>query len=127
MGKYGEAAVTAARIFTEGDVDSPETAWNRATTLLMGANTSSQKKGCPRGAFLGLCEEGLVKGIPKGHYTNSEKNKGYAVEAVSLLKSNPGLSQDANLLWAAILKGIEKKHNSQMDVVLSLWNHKLIR
>jgi hypothetical protein len=46
---------------------------------------SAQKKGCPRGAFLGLCEEGLVKGIPAGNYTTSKDNKAYAVRAAELL------------------------------------------
>ena len=29
---------------------------------------SSRKKGCPQSAFLGLCEDGYVKGIPQGRY-----------------------------------------------------------
>jgi hypothetical protein len=47
-----------------------------------------KKKGCPKGTFLGLCEEGLVKGIPKGNYTKSVKNKKYAIKAVTVLKQN---------------------------------------
>lgn len=49
---------------------------------------SSQKKGCPKNTFLGLCEEGLVKGISKGKYTKSVKNKEYALKAIELLKQN---------------------------------------
>jgi hypothetical protein len=45
---------------------------------------TSRKKDCPRGAFLGLCEEGLVKGIPAGKYTASKDNKAYAVRAAAL-------------------------------------------
>ena len=35
---------------------------------------SSQEKGCPKSAFLGLCEEGFIKEISKGKYTSSVKN-----------------------------------------------------
>jgi ATP dependent DNA ligase C terminal region len=30
---------------------------------------TARRKSCPRGAFLGLCEEGLVKGILPGRYS----------------------------------------------------------
>jgi hypothetical protein len=126
MSKYGEAAVRAVKLFTSGEVDTPEGAWNNATIYYFGENTSSQSKGCPRGAFLGLCEEGLIKGIPRGTYCNSIMNKRYAVSAVSILKRNPNRQLDSTALWRIVLGGIEKKHNSQMDVVLSLWEHRLI-
>ena len=38
-----------------------------------------------RGAFLGLCEEGLIKGIPSGQYMASRDDKAYAVRAAALL------------------------------------------
>jgi hypothetical protein len=126
MNKYGEAAARAVKLFTSGEANSPEVAWNKATIYYFGENTSSQLKGCPKGAFLGLCEDGLIKGIPKGTYCNSIKNKGYAIRAVSILKGNPNHHLDSKALWSITLGGIEKKHNSQMDVVLSLWEHRLI-
>jgi len=39
-------------------------------------------KGCPRGAFLELCEAGMIKGIASGKYTRSKRNKEYAIDAV---------------------------------------------
>ena len=126
MSKYGDAAVRAVKLFTSGEANTPEVAWNKATIYYFGENTSSQVKGCPKGAFLGLCEHGLIKGIPKGTYCNSIKNKGYAIRAVSILKANPNRLPDSKTLWSIIQDGIEKKHNSQMDVVLSLWEHRLI-
>lgn len=57
-----------------------------------------KKKGCPRNAFLGLYEEGLVKGIPSGNYTRSKKNKEYAIKAVKILKGAPELSSNSKTL-----------------------------
>ena len=86
---------------------------------------SSQEKGCPKNTFLGLCEEGLVKGIPKGKYTNSIKNKKYALKAIEILKQNTQTTFSPKELWEQLELG-EKRHNSQMDVVLALWNEGLI-
>lgn len=74
---------------------------------------------------MGLCEEGLVRGVPKGNYTykSNSLNKAYAVEAVKLLKANPELAKDRNSLWQEVMQGAKKSHNSQMDVVLALWEN----
>ena len=121
MNKYGQAAVKAARMMSAGSTSSPQDAWERATSEIFGKGTPSQKKGCPKGAFLGLCEEGYVKGVPPGNYTNSTKNKRYAIQAVNLLRKDPTLSNDPKSLWALVMQGEPKSHNSQMDVVVSLW------
>jgi hypothetical protein len=125
-GKYGRAALLAASLYRFGNVASLAEAWERAVVEVFPANISSQEKGCPKGAFLGLCQEGFVKGIGRGEYTNSQHNRGYAVRAVQLLRENPALSHDINLLWSSVLGGEEKVHNHQMDVVLSLWAEGLI-
>ena len=88
-------------------------------------SATAQRKACPRGAFLGLCEEGLVRGIPPGHYTTSTDNKGYAVRAAALLaEGRQGWSTSS--LWQAVTNDPEKAHNSQMDVVMALWKNGLI-
>ena len=86
---------------------------------------TARKKGCPRGAFLGLCEEGLVKGIPPGSYTASKDNKAYAVRAAALLTEGKQ-TWSVNELWRAVANDLEKTHNSQMDVVMALWKNGLI-
>jgi hypothetical protein len=126
MNKYGQAALEAVEIYKSGKVDSPKLAWEEATSKIFGKGTSSQVKGCPRDTFLGLCEEGLVKGIPKGNYTRSKKNKAYAFRAVTLLRTNPVFKDDSQGLWGAILNGEQKVHNSQMDVVTALWKKGVI-
>ena len=126
MGKYGEAAVKAVKLLGSGKVESPREAWEKVTIEIFGGKTSGQRKGCPRDAFLGLCEEGLVKGIPAANYTKSKKNKGYAIKAVQILKEKPELAYDQNELWIKVLEKADKVHNQQMDVVTALWNSKLL-
>jgi hypothetical protein len=121
--KYGLIALEAAK-----DVVNPEKSWSNATKKTY-KTISSQKKGCPKNVFLGLCEEGLVKGIKPGVYLKNSVanlNKKYALLGVALLKTNPNLSRKE--LWIKVeekLK-INKRHNSQMDVVLALWESHLI-
>lgn len=128
MNKYEIAAINATQCFNDKAAETPLDAWNQATIELFGANTPAQRKGCPKNAFLGLCEEGLVRGIPKGNYMyrSDSLNKAYAIQAVELLKANPELASDRNVLWKEVMKGVKKSHNSQMDVVLALWERGLI-
>jgi len=126
MTKYEEAAVQAIKIIQNSETMSPIEAWEKATKIIFGNNPSAQKKSCPRDAFLGLCDAGLIKGVTKGSYTKSVKNKQYAIEAVDILKKNPYLDISPNALWQIVQAGVKKAHNSQMDVVLGLWNQNLI-
>jgi hypothetical protein len=104
---------------------SPVTRWESALEKLYPTSPVARRKGGPRGAFLGLCEEGLVKGIPPGDYTSSKDNKAYAVSAVALLTAaEQHWSRSA--LWQAVTDGVEKTENGQIDVVLALWNNGLI-
>ena len=120
MGRYGKAAVEAVDLVRSTGI-SPNQAWDIATGNEFGKGTSSQKKGCPKGAFLGLCENGMVKDIPVGNYTSSLENKRYAVKAVRLLTEKPELSYNEERLWDEVTGGKSVKQNHQLDVVLSLW------
>ena len=126
MNKYGEAAVEAAKLLITKSVKEPELAWDIAIANIFGKNTTSQKKGCPKGAFLGLCEHGLIKGVQIGSYTGSSDNKLYAVKAVKALKEESLLIKDPDLLWIKATGNKNIKHNNQMDVVISLWDEGLI-
>lgn len=121
MGKYGNAAIKATKLMRSGRGVDPQEAWNIAVTEVFPTQMASRKKGCPRGAYLGLCEEGLVHGVKPGHYTTSKKNKGYALEALKTLTENPSIVNDHRLLWKKVMKGAEKVENNQMDVVTSLF------
>lgn len=131
MGNYGRAAVKATQLITAGKAKSPLDAWRKSTVALFGKGTSSQKKSCPRDAYLGLCESGLVRGVQPASYTKSVDNKAYAVAAAQLLRRNPSLKALGNIaLWRRVLKhlnaSLTKAHNQQMDVVKTLFSHGLI-
>jgi hypothetical protein len=120
--KYGKTALKSVQNFK--DSYSIIEIWSRYAKEVFDTK-SSQEKGCPKNTFLGLCEEGLVKGIPKGNYTKSVKNKEYAIRAVAILKQNKHTTFTPKELWDKLELG-NKRSNSQMDVVLALWEHGLI-
>jgi hypothetical protein len=122
--RYGEAALMAARKDKSAGVD-PVARWESAMEKLYPTSRSARNKRGPRGAFLGLCEDGLVIGIPAAPYKASRDNKGYAVRAVTLLTEGTQ-HRSISALWRAVTNGADKAHDSQMDVVLALWNNDLI-
>ena len=85
---------------------------------------ASIKKVCPRLAFIGLCENNLIKGIEIKNSDKESLNKNYAVEAVRVLK-NDKRNYTSKELWEEI-GNKDKKHNSQMNIVLALWEKGMI-
>jgi hypothetical protein len=126
MNKYATAAVDAARLCARSPGLSPADAWEDAPARVFQKGSPAQKKGCPRGAFLGLCAAGMVRGVPAGEYTRSEANRAYAERAVEARDREPGLAGDVNALWERVMAGEEKRHNCQMDVVVALWREGLL-
>jgi|SRR5450631_948356 len=120
--KYGAAALMASQPGANLD---PKARWQKAMESLYPTSPTARKKGSPRGAFLGLCEEGLVIGIPPGHYSASRDDKAYAVHAAALL-SEEAQSWSTTALWRAVTDDPEKPHSSQMDVVMALWKNNLL-
>lgn len=122
--KYAKVAVNTTKYIIKNG-GNPVEVWKQEIELIFEPESASAKKGCPRNTFLGLCEEGLVKGIPKGNYTTSIKNKGYALEAIELLRSNKELSNNPRKMWIMI-NGEEKTPNNQMEVVCELYKEGLL-
>jgi hypothetical protein len=122
--KYAEVATMAAVQATSG-VRPPQELWEFAAAIVFPDSPTSQHKACPKGAFLGLCEEGLIRGVLPGFYTTSKDNKAYAIRAVELLREGYPSTQPLEL-WAAVMNGAEKAHNSQMHVVIALWEQGFI-
>ena len=124
MTNCSKAAKLAVEKMVDGTCTNPRDAWTLAISKFSDS-LSVQNKPCPKGAFLGLCQEGLVQGIEPGDYTPSDKNKEYALKAVKKLKeledSGNHIASDITALelWRKI--GETKAYNQQMDVVLSLW------
>ena len=116
--KYGKAAVRAVEIFKQGNYEITQS-WDQAMLEQFPDKQASRKKVCPKTAFLGFCEEGLVIGVPKGSYTKGVLNKAYAIRAVNIVRHS---AQDYSVaeLWSLVMQGEDKVHNSQMDVVLGL-------
>jgi len=125
MGKYGQAAKIATELFINNQTNDPIKAWDIATIQVFPNSISSRKKSCPKNSFLGLCEDGYIINIMEGKYTRSEKNKDYAIKAISLLSDNPRLTEKE--LWELVIDEPNKKYNYQMDVVKTLWDNRYIK
>ncbi len=69
------------------------------------------------GAFLGIYSNDPKK--------KNGKNAKYAQAAVSILKTDLSKKYTAKELWSIVGKG--KTHNSQMDIVLILWEYGKIK
>jgi hypothetical protein len=124
MSIYGDAALKAVELYKKGVKKDPVKAWQSAIEQFT-KSTSSRKKPCPKSAFLGLCEEGLVSGIPPGTYTTSDKNKAYALRALEALRKKPALAGSSSDLWNNI-ETDAKSDQGEMGVVIALWNAGLI-
>lgn len=123
--KYGLAAVAATKYILQNKNTTPEEAWKKSISKVFPDSPSSRKKGCPKNAYLGLCENGLIKGIPSGNYTNSQLNKEYAIKAHNIIKCNTNTNVTASDLWKSVIVNEKKSHNSQMNVVMALHDHGL--
>ena len=120
MSKYGEVAVIAVHILKEGGATNPREAWEKAAKKVFPTNTNLQNKGCPKSAFIGLCDEGMIEGVHSRTCPEPGKNAKYAVDAVEMLRKNRFLVSQPNLLWKKVA-GNTKSENHQMDVVVGLW------
>jgi hypothetical protein len=124
MSAFGHVALIARSLIVVRNL-APLDAWISAAAIVFPESKSNQEKGCPRGAFRGLCAAGLVIGVPPSDPSDINTNGQYAVAAVRLLRENPALRDQSKLvLWRATLEAVGadvgKQHNSQMDVVLEL-------
>lgn len=133
MGKYGEAAVRTAELLRSGEASAVD-AWSVIAADLFHDAPEARKKGCPREAFFGLCQAELIRGVSRNACNLPERsslNRQYAVAAARLLQTEPQLASGSEAeLWRRVMDEVrsdpEKRHNFQMDVVLSLWEQDLI-
>ena len=123
MSMYGEAAVKAVQLFKDELAHSPREAWETAIAKFTDS-PSSQAEGCPKSAFLGLCEAGLVMHVPAGSYTRSRLNKNYAIHALKLLLQNPKRADDEHSLWLEVAP--KKAYHGQVAIVISLFQNGMI-
>jgi hypothetical protein len=114
--KYAETAIKAVGYINAGL--SAEQSWEKASCEIFIKGSTSQKKSCPKNAFIGLFENN-----PR---VVESKNAVYAKKALLILQRNPNQKYSKSELWSLVIDG-PKAHNSQMDVVLGLWNKGLIK
>lgn len=129
MDKYSKSALNAVNYIVEDRIKNPVEAWMFATGEQFGEDSWGQKKGCPRNAFLGICEEGLVKGVIAGKYNKKENslNKQYAINTINLLKEDPSnFEKDNKEIWRIVTNGKSIKSNYQVQIVKALWERGLI-
>lgn len=122
MGQYGKVALNAYELAENGL--TPLAAWESAVASL--ASKSSREKMCPKAIFFGVCNAGLLIGVPK-QPGNISKNAEYGRIAVYLLNEDSAWSASPKAdLWSAVMRQAgepaTKRQNGQLDVVLALWN-----
>ena len=129
-GNYGKVAIGATRHIQQVGGE-PEDIWYKIAKEIFKEKTASIEKDCPRNAYLGLCEDGLVAGVSKDIYvSNGNLEKLYAIKAVRILQKDQTLENNPKELWKTVMIDTErspnKTHNSQMNVVLALWHEGMI-
>jgi hypothetical protein len=121
---YGDVAVGAVHRFASGAARNLRMAWAQEAEQTFGAGSRAEKV-CPRTAFLALCAEGVVKGVPAGDYVDTSlPNCEHALSALSLLREGAAQFESGRALWQAL--GVSKAYNQQLDVVLALWRAGLV-
>jgi hypothetical protein len=95
-------------------------AWNAAANELLSSKTSVQK-GCPKASFIGLCESGKLKRIPKTESKESI-NYQYVKFAIEKWKTEPTISKTE--MWNLINLEFQKEnsHQGQLDVLIGIWD-----
>lgn len=112
MNKYAQTAILAAQYVQTGD--SPVQAWEKASCEIFALGSASQKKECPKNAFIGL-------------YTDSDTlNAHYAQEGLTYLRRHSPEDISPRKLWEIITERSGKSYNSQMDVVIALYKKHLV-
>ena len=110
MNKYAQVALIAAERIENGM--QPRAAWEQASCKIFPKGSASQTKGCPKNAFFGLYE-------PKAN----TKNGTYAREDLAWHRTHPESKNNPTAIWKKIIKKETKAYNSQMDVVIALYQN----
>jgi Family of unknown function (DUF6979) len=103
---------------------SPANAWDKALTERYPDPSqlkNARQHSCPKGAFLGLFEDGYLTKISRGRYTISVKSKGYAVKAAKKLLHDCSLAARKKELTAQVYG--KRSPNDEVNVVLALLEH----
>jgi hypothetical protein len=123
--KYTAMTVQAVRLLKSGVRGEPIEAWKEAARQVAPHAPSSATKPCPKNAFLGLCEDGLVPGFdPMGavYCTHGTANKKKAVTALRMLSADAGWIDRKSEWWRKVAGPNGRPHQEGvLDVVIGLW------
>ena len=125
MTLYGKIAVASARVLATGPEQHPEAVW-RLVAHAFTSSESVRNKGCPRKAFVSLCNAGMVRGVNSSPCEHQHsKNGQYTLEAARLIWLDPTNAANKARLWGLVAPGI--KANCQLDVLFGLHESRLLR
>jgi len=111
---FGKTAIKAFEYVKSGH--QADKAW-RMAICEFSKSEYTQAKGCPRVAFCGLVSDDKRWG--------NMENAIYARKALDILRTNPNRRYSKDELWR-LIGSPTKSQNGQLDVVLALWDSKLI-
>ncbi|MFE8644773.1 DUF6979 family protein [Sphingomonas sp. NCPPB 2930] len=121
---YGKTALLASMSAAAGQ--KARSSWEAAAHSVLSQSRAVETKSCPRNAFLGLAYSGALVGVAQDKRRAIGLNGKYALTAVKVLRASPESHWDPKGLWKEVA-GSNLKHNSQMHVVLALWNAQRIK
>ncbi len=109
--KYGKCAIKAYELVLNNV--EPREAWQKAANEIFGNNSSQAKKTCPRTSFLALL----------GANKKVTKNVEYVLKGLSIMNKmdiDELNYMEPSQFWRNKLGMIDKKYNSQIDVLFAL-------
>jgi hypothetical protein len=124
MWQFGDLAVGAIERLKAGKAKTLAEAYDVESHIVFPHSESLRAKICPRSSLFGLCEIGVVVGVPEGVYNRSpnNKNKQHILDGLQLLLDEPELADEGpSVLWKRVMHGRIKQSNSQMHVLITLW------
>ena len=122
---YGKIAIEAHKK-AAGGMDA-RIAWETTAANALAHSPTGVRKSCPKMAFVSLAYAGQIVGVQGEPEKSPSANGDYALAALKLLRQESSYHSDPAELWQKVmaLLGVKKKHNSQMNVVIALWNERL--
>ena len=117
---YGHIAIKAIEIYHTQKQKDPRMAWEEAAGL--------KDKVCPRGVFLTLCSEGLIKGIPKGNYADGiRQNREHTLAIMNTLDFENTDFKYKKSVWDKLNIPDKPNHNGHIDVIHALYEKNLLK
>jgi len=119
ISRFGLIALEAVEIYKKQTIKDPRKAWEEAAGW--------KDKGCPRGVFLTLCSEGLIKGIPRGNYGDRlGKNYEHTLQVMKRLDFQATDFKYKKTVWDKLDIPNKPSHNGHIDVIHALYEKDML-